>query len=148
MEIILVMMIISALTGVFVPKMARIVDIATLDYEAKKFQSEFWFARSLSRSASFEPSIFSNASISQGRAITFKTNEKNYRIEQNGNLIREKNLLSNGFKIDCPSNLRDVSFKSYGKTGKTGKYTFTSPLKNKRYLKLDPVGRLRIDKNK
>lgn len=148
LEIILVMLIISALTGVVIPKMARIVDTATLDYEVKKFQSEFLFAKSLSRSANCELSIFAYSPISNGKAITFKTNEKNYRIEQNGNLIREKNLLPNGFKIDCPNNLRDVSFKSSGKSGKTGTYVFNSSLKNKRYLKLDPVGRLRIDKNK
>ena len=145
-EIILIMLIISTLTGIVVPKMTRIIDTATLDYETKKFRSEFLFAQSLSRSATYEPTIFSSSPISKGTPITFKTAPSGYKIERNGNLIREENLLSNGFKINCPNNLRDVSLSSSGKSGKTGSYIFVSPLNNERYLKLDSVGRLRIDR--
>lgn len=144
LEIILLMVIISTLAGIVLPKMGRIVDTATLDYEVKKFRSEFFFARSLSRSASYEPLIFSNSSLPRGDAITFKTDEKNYRIECNGNLIREKNFLPQGFKISVPSGLDVLTF-TQGKTGKTGTYTFISPLNKERSLVLNSVGRLRID---
>ncbi len=149
LEIILVMLIISALAGVILPKMAKIVDVATLDYEVKKFRSEFLFARSLGRSASYEPSIFLPSPISKGNQITFKTEGTNYRIEQSGNLIREKNFLPTEFKILVPNNLREIKFNSAGKVigGKTGTYTFTSSLGKKRNLVLDSVGRLQIDEN-
>lgn len=148
MEIILVTLIISALTGVFVPKMSKIIDTATLNYEVRKFRSEFLFAQSLGRSSTYEPMIFYRSSISKGTATIFKTFEKNYRIENNGNLIREKNLLPPKFRIFIPNNLQDVSFDSFGKSGKSGTYTFISPQKNKRYLRLDSVGRLHIEKDK
>lgn len=147
LEIIMVMLIISALAGVIIPKTTRIMDTAILDYEVKKFRSEFFFARSLSKSASYEPIIFSSSPISKGSAIIFKTDPNNYRIERNGILIREKNFVSNGFKITFQNTLREISFDSSGKTGKTGTYTFTSPMNNKRYLKLDSVGRLQLDEN-
>ena len=86
LEIILIMLIISTLAGVVMPKMARVVDSATLNYEVRKFQSEFFFARSLSRSANYEAEIFSSAPISKGKAITFKTDQNNYRIEQKGKI--------------------------------------------------------------
>lgn len=143
----MVMLIISALAGVIIPKTTRIMDTAILDYEVKKFRSEFFFARSLSKSASYEPIIFSSSPISKGSAIIFKTDPNNYRIERNGILIREKNFVSNGFKITFQNTLREISFDSSGKTGKTGTYTFTSPMNNKRYLKLDSVGRLQLDEN-
>lgn len=147
LEIILVMLIISALAGVILPKMAKIVDVATLDYEVKKFRSEFLFARSLSRSASYEPSIFLPSPISKGNQITFKTEGTNYRIEQSGNLIREKNFLPTGFKISLKGNVGNISFNSRGKSGQTGTYIFTSSLGKKRNLVLDSVGRLQIDEN-
>ena len=147
LEIILLMLIISALAGIFLPKIAKIIDTATLDYEVKKFRSEFFFARSLSRSANYEPTIFLSSPISKGNQITFKTDETNYRIEQSGNLIREKNLLPNGFKISVPANLREIILRSNGKSGKTGTYVFTSPLNKKRSLVLDSVGRLQVDEN-
>ena len=131
------------------PKMARIVDIAALNYEVRKFQSEFFFSRSLGRSASYEPKIFKYSLTSTGNAITFETYSTNYHIEQNGNLIREENFLPQRFKIDCLSGLREVSFNSAGKivSGKSGTYTFTSSLNQKRSLRLDSVGRLRVDEN-
>ena len=147
LEIIMVMLIISALAGVIIPKATRIIDTATLDYETKKFRSEFFFARSSGRSATYDPKIFISSPISKGNAITFKTDKNNYRIEQNGKFIREENFLSRGFSIQIQGKIQEISFDSAGKNGKTGTYTFTSPLKNKRNLVLDSVGRLRIDKN-
>ena len=149
LEIILVMLIISTLAGVVMPKMARVVDNATLNYEVRKFQSEFFFARSLGRSASYEPKIFKYSLTSTGNAITFETYSTNYHIEQNGNLIREKNFLPQGFSIKIQGNIQDVSFNSAGKivSGKSGTYTLTSSLNQERSLRLDSVGRLRVDEN-
>ena len=146
LEIIIVMLIISALAGVIVPKITRIVDIANLDYEVKKFRSEFLFARSLSRSEKFNATIFS--SVDSGEAITLHVRNKSYEINRGTNSVRGNNLLPNGFSITYQKGLDTLIF-AQGKIldGKSGTYIFTSPLKNQRNLVLDSVGRLRIDEN-
>lgn len=144
----MVMLIISALAGVVFPKMARIVDTATLDYEVKKFRSEFLFARSLSRSAKFNATIFSNRISSSGEAITFHVRDKSYEINRGTNSIRGNNLLPKGFSISFQKDLDTLIF-TQGKIqgGNKGTYNFTSPFNKKRSLVLDSVGRLRIDEN-
>lgn len=146
LEIIIVMLIISALAGVIIPKTARIIDTATLNYEVKKFRSEFFFARSLSRSEKFNATIFS--SVDSGEAITLHVRKKSYEINRGTNSVRGNNLLPNGFSITYQKGLDTLIF-AQGKiqNGKTGTYIFTSSLKNQRNLVLDSVGRLRIDEN-
>ena len=146
-EVILFMLIISALVGVFVPKMARIVDVATLNYETKKFQSEAFFVRSLNKSASVTLSIFSVSNIDKGKAAVFKVDRKNYKIVRGDKIIGDDYFLPSGFKISYAAELGEVIFSLTGTGGKKGTYTFTSPLNNRRYLILDNVGRLRISEN-
>ena len=142
----MVMLIISALAGVIIPKTARIMDTAILNYETKKFRSEFFFARSLSRSGKFKASIFS--SVNTGEAITLHVRDKSYEINRGTKSVRGNNLLPSGFSIKFPRELDTITFNQ-GKLqgGKKGTYIFTSPMNNKRSLILDNVGRLRLDKN-
>lgn len=144
----MVMLIISALAGVIIPKTARIMDTAILNYETKKFRSEFFFARSLGRSATYEPTIF-KSSVNLGKGINFFVNKDSYRIEQDRKILHQCNLLQKNFKISYPSKLSGFVFASNGKPENvsSGTYTFTSPMNNKRYLRLDSVGRLQVDEN-
>lgn len=146
LEIILILMIFSMLTAVALPKINKFVDVAALNFEVQKFRSEFLFAKSVSRSSSYDGSIFSSAPISNGRGIYFFVEEDGYKFSYNYIPVREKNFLQKNFKIACPRNLQSITFVQ-GKPAKfvSGTYKIISPLKNERFLKLDSVGRLRID---
>ena len=146
LEIILVMAIISLLATVALPKMTKFLDTANLNYEVKKFYSEFLFAKSVSRSSNYYATIFSGAPISNGKGINFSLFDDNYQILYSYTPICETNFFPKNFKIYCPSNLRTVPL-SQGRLNKavSGTYVFTSPLNNRRYIKLDSVGRIRID---
>ena len=58
LEIILVAAIIGIFSTIAVPKMARILDKAYLDYELKHLYSDLNFARSLGKSSTFNGGIF------------------------------------------------------------------------------------------
>ena len=107
LEIILVVMIISLLATVAVPNMHKMLDAARLDYEIKKFCSEFDFAHSLGKQSSVKTEIFVNT-ISLDRNsgnIALGIDEKNraYQLQiisnPTNNPIREKHFLSDGIKI-------------------------------------------------
>ena len=72
LEIILVVMIISLLATVAVPNMHKMLDAARLDYEIKKFCSEFDFAHSL------------------GKQSLVNTRTKKSQVRMAGKIVSEK----------------------------------------------------------
>ena len=149
LEIILIMLIISVLVGVAVPKMSRMMDIAQLNYETKKFVSDFYFAKSLSKSSKFEPEIFSSVPFTNGDGIIFSVANRSYQIKRSNFPVTEIHYLPKKFQITAPSNLKTVTFGN-GKTlsSSSGTYIFKSPLGLSNSLKLDSVGRLHAERNK
>lgn len=77
LEIILALAIVGIFATFAAPKMARIVDKSCLDYEMKHLYSDLNFARSLGKSSTFNPGIFTDVEKNQQR-IEFWIYGKNY----------------------------------------------------------------------
>lgn len=77
LEIILAVSIFGIFATFAIPKMARIVDKACLDYEMKHLYSDLNFARSLGKSSTFSSAGFSQVEKNQQR-IEFWIYSKNY----------------------------------------------------------------------
>lgn len=138
-EIILVVMIISVLMTVAVPKMARLVDKIQLDYEMKIFLSTLDFAKSLNKNAFYNREIFQYAPLSNTPDVRVNINEnlRRYEIKQDSKVIESHDLPKN-FSIKLNSSLANpINFLE----GKSGHITLTSKFGDKRYIYFDSVGR-------
>lgn len=146
-EIILVVMIISVLATVAVPQMARMVDVAQVDYEMKILLSQLDYAYSLDKNSHYSPQIFNvNLSNDTGHNLQINIDESlnRYTIMQNGENFSEPHKLPQGFSIACESGLPNqiISGNSY-----SGHITITSRYNVKRYVISNSVGRWRGDIN-
>ena len=150
LEIILAVAIISLLTFVAVPKIDKVMDKIFLDYEVKRFCSELDFARSLSRSANFEPEIFSGKITSDKSEISFsiEKNSNSYQLKKNIKFLRDKHYLGGCVKINYPASFATIKF-SAGKisNAKSGTIILTSRLGEEAEIIFDSVGRWRGNKN-
>ncbi|MBR6014185.1 MAG: prepilin-type N-terminal cleavage/methylation domain-containing protein [Selenomonadaceae bacterium] len=154
-EIILVLLIISLVTSFALPKISRMLETAQLNYETKKFVSEFYFARSVSKSSQFEPEIFSG-SVSGGDGIIFSVASRSYQIKSGLFSIYEKHSLPKKFKIakifpkgstfEVDRKFSDNLIFSNGKNSNGFTYRFESPSEIYLYVKKDTVGRIRISR--
>lgn len=154
-EIILVVMIISLLSTISLPNMARMIDIARLDYEVKKFCSDFDFAHSLGRQTEFSAEIFQNSIQpdynARNVAIQINENKGTYQIVRSTTSserpIRDAHILSDGIKIKVKKN-STIYFKPDGSLegnidqNISESYTFTSRY-NTFLVSIDSVGRWR-----
>lgn len=147
-EIVFAVMIIALLSSVSLPKLARIFEVAQLNYETKRFVSEFYFAKSLSRSVKFEPEIFYGVT-SGGKPISFSVASRSYVLKSSGDVFGEKISLPKKFSIVRENLSTDLQFENGKvKPAKSGTYTFSSPHGFSQKIKLDSVGRLHIEPNK
>ena len=142
-EIVFVVMIIAILSGVALPKMSQMIELANLNYETKRFVSEFYFAKSLSRSSQIEPIIFSGV-VNGGKPISFSVASRSYQITSSGNPVGEKYTLPKNFKIS--KNLPSVLVFSNGKNSDSGTYTITSPKNFSLYVIKNTQDRIRISR--
>ena len=145
-EIVLVLMIIAVLSGVALPKISKTLDIAQLDYETKRFVSEFYFAKSFSRSSKFAPSIFSN-SVSGGKNVIFSIASRSYDVKLGENFIHERYVLPKKFSMKKNGVPENLIFDN-GKLSKavSGKITIPSSQGNSREIIFDSVGRVHAER--
>lgn len=145
-EIVLVLMIIAILSGVALPKISKTLDIARLDYETKRFISEFYFAKSFSRSSKFEPSIFSY-SVYGGKNVIFTVASRSYTVKIGDTPVHEKYTLPKKFQIKKDDVPTDLIF-SDGKLSKhvSGSLTIISPQGNSRKIIFDSVDRIHSER--
>ena len=154
-EIILVVLIIAILATIALPNMARMVDVARLDYEVKKFCSDFDFAHSLGKQAEFDGEIFSNALDKNdvSRKVVIQINERagTYQISRNTTLsnvpIRDAHILSDGISINAKNNsticfLPDGTVADANYAAISDSFVFTSRY-NSFSVSVDSVGRWR-----
>ena len=143
-EIILVMMIIAIVSAVALPNISRMIDVAQTDYETKKFVSEFYFARSVSKSSKVESEIF-DGNISDGDDVIFSVSSRSYETKINWRFIRERHYLPKNFKI-TRNNISSTLIFSNGRVSSSGKYIVESPFGSSRTLTIDSVGRLHAER--
>ena len=142
-EIILVMLIISLLATVALPNMAKMVDVAAVDYEMKLFLSTLDFAKASNKNAQFKPEIFDRTLAGQtGSPLFLQVNydKGNYQIVKNGNGkgINELHEFPEGFSITKNGKLNNpIEFDK----GNDGHITITSRYGVNRYIIFDTVGR-------
>lgn len=145
LEIILVVLIIAILSTIALPKMARIVDKAQLDYEMKMFLSTLDFGKTLSKTASYNTAIFERKLSSQSsKALLLNVDydASYYELMRGSRPISEKHHFPAGFSIIqnyTPKN--QINFSE----NQNGNITLTSRFGDKRYIIFDSVGRWRGD---
>lgn len=145
LEIICVLMIISVSVTVAVPKMARMVDSAMLDYEMKIFLSDLDFAKSLNKSITYETGIFDDSLFQDNtpHQLVVYVGDNFYEFKQNQQPFKLAHKLPSGFSYK----LRYLEpFVKISK-GNRGHIIITSKLNNRRYIVRDSVGRWRGDIN-
>lgn len=144
-EIILVVLIIAILATLAVPNMARMVDVAQVDYEMKILLSQLDYAYSLNKNISYNPGIFANKfSLDTGHHLQINIDEdlNRYTIVQNGKNFSEPHELPQGFSIRCESGLPNEIILN---ESHSGHIKITSRYKVNRYLICNSVGRWRGD---
>ena len=147
LEIIFVIMIISTLAFIAVPKIDRVLDKIFLDYEMKRFCAELDFVSSLNRNASFNSKIFTQANPTANEII-LQLDSNSYQLKKNGKNFRDKHFLAFGIKINFPFNFRQIKFNSEGKClNNSGTIILTSRRGEKAEIIFDSVGRWRGDRN-
>ena len=144
-EIILVVLIISLSATLVVPNMARMVDVAQVDYEMKFLLSQIDYARSLNKNIHYNPEIFNyTLSLDNGHQLKINIDEhlNRYTIVQNGKDFSEPHELPQDFLISCEKNLPNqiIAGESY-----SGHIKISSRYKVNRYLICNSVGRWRGD---
>ena len=157
LEIILVVSIIGIFAGVAVPKMARTVDKVCLDYEMKHLYSDLNFARDLSRSVGYNPSILSDGNYTRDYvkcwllASTNKVTVSNTRQNEGkpNNILRQYKL-SNGITfnhINGTANLKEFTFNEKYSFKESYTIQLNSKFSGSAYIRLDTVGRIRGTRN-
>lgn len=140
-EIILVMLIISLLATVALPNMAKMVDVAAVDYEMKILLSTLDFAKSSNKNSHYDTTIFGRALAGQNGVPLFLRvdyDKGTYKILSNGENFSEPHELPAGFSISKNDKLNNpIEFDK----GNDGHITITSRYGVKRYIYFDSVGR-------
>ena len=143
LEIICVLIIISVLTTVAVPKMARMVDSAMLDYEMKIFLSDLDFAKALNKNAYYNSGIFDDSNFNDTpHQIFIDVNKNSYDFRRDIKVFASHKL-PNGFSYELRYLKPSIDFFK----GNRGHIIITSKLNNKRYMIRDTVGRWHGDIN-
>ena len=144
LEVILVVTIIAILSTIALPKMARMVDVAQLDYEMKIFMSTLDYAKSLNRNIAYTPEIFSSSLEKPGSTLqlSIKKNPAGYTLKSDTPNLFEPHNLPTGFSITDT-----LDGNIYFTKPNNGNVIITSPFGNKRYIIFDTVGRWRGDIN-
>ena len=156
LEFILAIMIIGVLMKIAVPKAAQIIDVATLDYETKRFYSELRFIQAMGRSS---PTVIKGmgnippVTVADSSPTLFINRTENYyQVFKGASIyidkpIREPHYFSNGVTIkfekkDDPT--ITINFDSEGKASiNSDTLTLTSRLGKNKYIRIDSVGRIR-----
>ena len=140
-EIILVVMIISLLSTIAIPNMARMIDIARLDYEMKIFLSQVDFVKSRNKDFYYKTEIFDPYNFEEiSHPIFINVTENFYEFKQSTEILYTHDLPQNfSMKIFGLDNPIDVS------EGKGGHIIITSRLGEKRYVIRNNAGRWRGD---
>ena len=144
LEIILVIMIISLLATVALPNMARMVDVAQVEYEMKILLSTLDATKSFNKNSHFKPEIFKyvNELSNIGRPLDLNVNydKGTYQIVSNLEGVNEMHELPAGFLIEKNKSLNDLI--EFDKNN-NGHITITSRYGVKRYIIFDSVGHWR-----
>ena len=139
LEIILVIMIISLLATVALPNMARMVDVAQVEYEMKSLLSTLDATKSLNKNSHFQPEIFEGQlSSDASHELLLNVNyDKGTYPDLRYNEIHE---LPTGFLMTKNTSLENpIEFEK----GTRGHITITSRYGVKRYVIRDTVRRWR-----
>ncbi len=144
-EMILVVLIIAILATLALPNMARMVDVAQVDYEMKILLSQLDYAYSLNKNISYNPGIFANKlSLDTGHHLQINVDEdlNRYTIVQNEKNFSEPHELPQGFSIRCESGLpNEIILNKI----RPGRIRIISRYNVERYIIFDSVGRWRGD---
>ena len=141
-EIIFLIVIISVLSAVAVPKISKIIEKVSLDYEVKKFYSELRFAQTINRSATFKQKVFSKP-VPNDQPVIFRVyNSKSYRLERNGILVRPSHQMSRNISLERSNSMKDIYFDTNGVHDKSGSVKIKSNVGTVKIV-FDSVGRWR-----
>lgn len=146
-EIILLTLIISVLTAATVPKISKMLDKVSLDYETKKMYSELRFVQSVDRSATFDDAFFSNK-IPNSKTVRFQASSTFYKIfrEDDSQLIRPRHNMSKNISLTFSSDkIKNFWFEPYGKVSANGTITIKSDVGTRKMI-FDSVGRWRAER--
>ena len=146
-EIILVIMIIALLSTVALPNMARMVDVAQVDYEMKILLSTLDFTKSLNKNSHYKPEIFAGKLSNDAGyelQINIDENLNRYTVISNLENFSEPHNLPNGFSIICEKGMpKQIS----PNTKYSGHIRINSGQNINRYVISDSAGRWRGDIN-
>ena len=145
-EIILLTLIISVLTATAVPKISKMLEKVSLDYETKKMYSELRFVQSVNRSATFDEAFFQNK-IPNSKPVMFQASSTFYQIFRgdNNHLIRPRHNMSRNISLTFSSDkMRMFWFEPYGKVSANGSITIKSNVGERKMI-FDSVGRWRAE---
>ena len=143
LEVILVIMIISLLATVILPNMARMVDVAQVDYEMKIFLSTLDYAKSMDKNSYFKPEIFKGTLANNAGAQIFLNvdyNKGTYQIVRKNVAVGEMHELPEGFKIISENG---IPSKIDPQEKYSGHIRITSRQNSNRYIISDSAGRWR-----
>ena len=115
------------------------LDAVRLDYEMKTFMSTLDFAKSLNKTAFYQPEIFKDV-ISVGKTSEVQVNITNtgYHIKKGTQDVFTPHQLPEGFSFKGMNQI-------YFSKNNNGTLTITSPQNFHRYIIFDSVGRWRGD---
>ncbi len=152
LEIILATAIIAILATVTVPKMARVLDKISLNYEMKRLYSTLHFTRSVDKLTKYNVSIFTNVFDTGAGRVRLHIQKTNYLIKHENNSLTDfidKHFWASGFQFSYPAALKIIAFDSQGKGlnanngAADGTITLTSRFGDKAYITVNSVGRIR-----
>ena len=147
-EVILVTAIISVLAFVAVPKFNQTLDALRLDYQMNKFCNTVEMARSMNRSAKYNPEIFKNKIQPENTGITLNIlySKRGYQLKTDSKTVGEPVILPEGFSITNAPSTATITFDD-DKVNYNGTVTITSRLGNTAEIIFDSVGRWRGSRN-
>ena len=147
LEIIFIMLIISILAGSVIPKFSRSLDTVQLDYETKRFISNFYFAKSLNRTANYSGNIFfGNLNLTTAHQIQMNVTAQSYYLQRNSLILGDKHYLADGMTIkfaNSDSKIFHFNDEEDYYKGSSENIFIISKSGRKSELVVDSVGRIR-----
>lgn len=121
LEMIFAVGIVAILIAVIIPKTARVLDRAALDYEYKKLYSDLRFLQAISRSGTFDLTGTGNEGLLSNELPYMKImpNRRSwqiFRVNNNGGeeTAREEHVLGNNINFSKPTGLLKITFDTMG----------------------------------
>ena len=145
LEIIFIMLIISILAGSVIPKFSRSLDIIGLDCENKRFISNFYFAKSLNRTANYSGNIFFGLNLA-AHQIQMNVTAQSYYLQRNSLILGDKHYLADGMTIkfaNSDSKIFHFNDEEDYYKGSSENIFIISKSGRKSELVVDSVGRIR-----